>query len=784
MKLSLRMVLVAVVAGILALTGSAARADVCGDVNGNGKVDVGDASLALGAALNLRQLTPAQFARADIGGTGKITVADVTRILHAALGLADLSAGCNSQTGATVSTIVGSSVVFADGPAQSARFYGPEQLAVDSAGNVYVADRLNNRIRKVAPDGTVSTIAGSDPGFADGPGLTTARFRGPNGIAVDANGVLYVSDAGNERIRKITPDGMVSTIAGNPPLGTDGTAFGDFLDGPALQAEFSVPAGLAVDSKGDLFIADVFNNRIRELTPNGVVSTLAGNALPSVPGLPDGPPGIGSMITPNGVAILNATTLVVADTGDMEIRTIDIPTGTLKTLSGNPMLDMNNFPIGGFQDGDPTKAQFNSPTSAAVGPDGTVYVADTGNNRIRVVDPMGNATTFAGNDTPASQDGKGTVATFNSPDGIATDAQGNVYVADTGGDVIRKIAPDGTVKTLAGQADEGYQDGPAGQALLLLPEAVAVGPDGSVYIADSGNNRIRKMDPTGNVTTVAGTGTAGFADGPALTAEFDDPTDVALDASGKIYVADRANQRIRVIDTMGIVSTLAGNPSADAMGNPMGDFANGPTTAAKFNRPRGLAVAPDGTVYVADSFNHRIRRIGTDGQVTTVSGSDTQGFQNGAASTALFSYPQKIALDAQGNIYVSDLGNDLIRKISTDGIVTTVAGAPQIDQDGFIVRDFRDGPALDARFNLPEGLQVDKSGNIYLADRGNNRIRKIGTDGNVTTIAGGQDIGLKDGAGTSARFNNPIGLALDNNGNLIVADFLNSRIRRISLNGQ
>ena len=333
--------------------------------------------------------------------------------------------------------------------------------------------------------------------------------------------------------------------------------------------------------------------------------------------------------------------------------------------------------------------------------------------RYNCPDPnLGNVTTLAGNGTRGFADGPGNTAQFNNPYGVAFAPNGNIYVADTYNQRIRVTNPTtGQVTTLAGTGTEGFADGPGTNARFNYPTGVAVAPNGNIYVADQGNQRIRAINPTtGQVTTLAGTGTPGFADGPGNTAQFDYPTGVAVAPNGTVYVADQENQRIRAINpTTGQVTTLAGTGTEG--------FADGPGTNAQFNNPYGVAVAPNGTVYVADQENQRIRAINpTTGQVTTLAGSSA-GFADGPGNTAQFLYPQGVAVAPNGTVYVGDTGNNRIRAINpTTGRVTTLAGS---------TAGFADGTGTNAQFNFPYGVAVAPNGTIYVADWFNHRIRTI-----------------------------------------------------------
>lgn len=324
--------------------------------------------------------------------------------------------------------------------------------------------------------------------------------------------------------------------------------------------------------------------------------------------------------------------------------------------------------------------------------------------------------TLAGTGTSGRTDGPGSTATFAGPGQAALDAQGNLYVADTDNHCIRKVTPAGVVSTLAGSGTAGYLDGPAATAAFNAPKGVAVDGQGTVYVADYGNNCIRAISPAGMVSTWAGTTAPGLQDGPATTARFWEPTGLACDQQGNLYVADSRNERIRQITAQRVVSTLAGSGPTDVK-FVTDNFADGPAAAALFYYPYGVAVDARGTVYVADYQNHRVRKIAA-GTVSTVAGS-TGGYAEGVGSQAKLYLPTSLAVDASGVLYVADWGNGCLRRIEPTGQVSLFAGNPR-------TLGYADGPAATSLFSRSVGIAVLPSGAVlYVADSNNRRIRQL-----------------------------------------------------------
>lgn len=647
----------------------------------------------------------------------------------------------------------GNDAVDAAGPA--ARLHAPRGVALDAHGNLYVADELNHTIRRISPAGEVSTLAGLPgvPGSADGP-AGKARFNHPFGIAVDGGGTLYVADSENHTVRAVTPQGLVSTLAGL--AGQPGSS-----DGIGSAARFSSPFAVAVDRDGDVWVADYDSSTIRKIAPGGRVMTLAGQTC--APGFVDGKGDAARFNHPTAIALEPSGAALVADNNNA-IRRVT-KDGTVTTLL------------------DRTSQQSFSP-GLATDAMGRVYILDRGQGAVLKLTPAGETAVLAG--SPPSQftiwgslDGHGGEARFNSPWALAVDAAGTVFVADTGNDLIRKINPAGDVTTLAGLAGAyGHADGIGQNARFFFPRQIAVDRSGNIYVPDNGNHVIRKITPDGAVTTLAGmAGVRGSADGTGSAARFELPSGVAVDPAGNVLVADSGNQTIRKITPDGRVTTLAGEPgfysSEDGVGS-----------AAHFFSPLGIACDESGNAYVADTGNQTIRKIMPDGRVTTLAGlPGTRGSTDGSGSAALFSSPWGIAVDGAGNVFVSDEFNSTIRKITPDGNVRTVAGRAAS-------WDHIDGNADAARFYFPTGIATDASGNLWIADSWNQAIRMLTPDGEVTTVAGPMASsapwvdraypvgpGRTDGTGSGALFNQPEGIAVGPDGTVFVAEMGNHAIR-------
>ena len=677
-----------------------------------------------------------------------------------------VSAAANRQAQEPIiSTVAGPLLPYNGARATTQAIDHPKSVAVESGGTFYVSSAAHNRVYRITSDGTLTLFAGSSYGYGgDGGTATAAQLSDPHGIALDAAGNLYIADTANHRIRKVTPAGVISTVAGTESAGYSGDG------GAATLAELNWPHGIAVDAAGNFYIADTGNHCIRKVTSAGIITTVAGNGTEGFYG--DGGPATSAMLAyPFGVTVDAAGNLYIADSNNQRIRKVT-SAGIIGTVAGS---GIQGF---GGDGGAATAAQLNNPYGIAVDVAGNLYIADTDNNSIRKVTAGGVISTVAGDSNSGfgGDGGAATSAQLFNPLAVAVDPAGNLYIADTENHRVRKVTAAGVISTVAGIGIHGFSGdgGAATAAHLSWPNGVTLDSAGNLYIADSENHRIRMVTAGGIIITIAGNGHYGFSgDGGAATAaEFRLPSSVAVNNAGDLYIADTRNHRIRMVTAGGIIRTVAGN-GIEGFG---GD--GGLATAAQLNHPNSVTVDAQNSVYITDGGNQRIRRVTASGIISTVAGNGTQGSDGdgGLAISAQLFNPVGIAVDTMGNIYIADTSNQRIRKVTVGGVISTVAGNGMrgFSGDG--------GPAISAELSNPFGVAVDTMGNLYIADTGNYHIRKVTTGGVISSVAGNGNDGFSGDGGpaTLAQFGDAQGIALHAVSNIYISDTSNHRIRLVT----
>ena len=708
--------------------------------------------------------------------TGSLTLTNQTLTLTngTVAGVSTLSGG-TFTTAYNVTNFVGNGTTGStDGTGTNAPIYYAWGLSpVDNNGTFYAVDG-NNKIRRITAAGVITTVAGSGtPASTDGTG-TNASFNTPTSITFDTNGNLYVVDFFGNKIRMITPAGVVTTLAGSGSRA--------FADGTGTNASFNYPWGIVTDNLGNLYISDRDNGRIRKLViATGVVTTLAGNGS----GTSTDGTGTNAIVSyPTGLTIDPATgTMIVAD--GSRIRRVTFA-GVVTTIAGNT----TNATI----DGVGTNASFNGPLGFAADSAGNIFVGEQTGYRIRKITPAGLVTTIAGSGTATTVNGIGASASFNQVLGVTIDSFGNIYAFDLG-HYIRKLIPIpsnpftsytgslnvstiyantginsmrlgadyGVVTTFAGSGANSDVNGTGTGASFNTPEGIVYDPfSNCFYVVGRGSTALRKVTLAGVVTTLA-TGMASARNG------------VTVDPAGNIYVVQGYNINIvNKITPAGVVTVLAGSGVCNSI--------DGTGTNASFNNPYGLTCDPTGNyLYVSDCAGggpggNKIRRVTLAGAVvTTVAGTGGAGSTDGnALTTATFSQPQGLACDSAGNLYIND-GTNKIRKLSLAGVVTTVAGS---GSSGGV-----DGVGTNATFSDTRGIVVDPvTNNLYVADATGAIVRKITPAGVVTTIAGQAGVNSTvNGLGSDARLNLPTDITIDPAGNLYTTDQNGHVIRKITL---
>jgi sugar lactone lactonase YvrE len=747
----------------------------------------------------------------------------------------------NRQTGimAIVAGIPGPSGQTGDGgPAVSAKFRGPEGLRLDQAGNLYIVDTGNFAVRKVDTNGIITTYAGTlhSSGYSGDGGLaTSAKLGGPSYIAIDHAGNLFISDLINNVIRRVdATTHIITTVAGNNTSGFSG-------DGSAAtSAQLNSPNGLAFDSKGNLYICDRGNNVVREVAAGtGIITTVAGVGGSSGSTGDNGPATSALLNFPWSITMDSSDNLYIGDFLNGAVRKVDAISQVITTVAGT------NGSQGNSGDGGPaTLAQLSNPTDLAFDNFGHLYVADLISTTVREVDFQPSFPNTAVGSTSSSQNlilqvtGTLTINSISVPNsqggtpeysvGSLTGTGCSIGSPITGGSngipcvlpvtfspaypgarrvPVVILANDGSavtfvdgltgvglgaqigftpavITTVAGNGTLGYtgDGGAATSATFQQPFGVAVDFQGNLFISDFSKDVVRRVDATTHVvTTVTGNGTAGYSGdlGPAASGVLQSPSGLSFDASGSLYIADSGNQAVRKIDpATGQISTFAGNGLATYSGD------GAAASSASLHTPKDVAFDDEDSLFISDSANNALRRVdATSLLITSAAGNGSSGStgNGGLAVNALLSGPAAVAVNTAGDVYIADDSNNVIRKITADGKnITVVAGTGTAGFSG------DGGLATSAKINNPQGLAVDSAGNLYIADSANNVFRKVSASTqNVITLAGDKVANAAGYSGdnhaaTSALLHTPTHPALDAAGNIYFADSANGVVRKIA----
>ena len=683
--------------------------------------------------------------------------------------------------------------------AASVPFLGPLDMAEDANGNLYISSPDLHVIRKVGTNGLITTFAGTGGQAFDGDGdlATKALFNQPHGLAFDASGNLYVADRGNHAVRKIDTNGIITTVAGK---GGDSGFSGD--GGAATSAQIREPYDVVFDSAGNMYISSY--RRIRKVDTSGIITTIAGDGGETYR---EGDLATNASIQdPAHMVFDKSGKLYFADFKRHVVNVIDTD-GKIYTVygvgdeSGTSSDDPKrlNTPFG--------VAYHNWKVDARNEDEELLYIMDYHNHVIIQLQlPSGGSTNAQryteaeilwGSEGDAGFAGDGDSdwdenARFNQIENMITsfsaDAAGlkAVYhISDYANHRVRKIVEEETfanntdassMSTVAGADIYNGTNIAANTARLYIPRNSAFDKNGNYFVADQGLHIIRKIDTNGIITTVAGTpGVSGFSGdgGAATSAKLNNPRGVTVDSQGNLYISDTQNHRIRKVDTNGAISTLAGDGSEAHSGD------GGASTSAKINFPYQITVDASDNVYFADYSNNRIRKIDTNGTITTVAGTGTAGYDGDGnqATSAKINYALGVTVDASGNLYIADSGNNVIRKVDTNGNISTLAGST----DGS--SGYNEGSGSEAKFNYPSTLATDSKGNVYVTDSSNNRVRKITPGGTVSTVVGNGNRGYEnseDFAALTSGITAPYGIAIDANDNIYLSDSWSYLVRKIT----
>jgi len=583
-----------------------------------------------------------------------------------------------------------------------------------------------------------------------------------DGVAVDSKGNVFISHRSKNRIRKVDKDGIITTVAGNGAAGFSGD------NGPALKASFNFPAGLCLDKAGNLYVADRNNHRVRRIDTSGIITTVAGAGTPDMGG--DGGPAVEAHLNyPSDLVCDGKGNLYISDRSNNRIRKVDSQ-GIISTVAGM------GLPEFGGDFGPATGAFLKYPFGIDLDAKGNLYIADRGNNRIRKVDSQGIITTVAGDGTHffSGDYGPATRASLAYPTDVVADGSGNLYIADRNNNRIRKVNSLGIMTTVMGIGRYEYNGDNeiASETTLHLPFALALSTDGKLIIVDRNHFRVRSMDLKSHaIATLAGNGDSWFrgdgGTGTGATLEF--PSGIGIDSKGNVIFSDKMHNRLRFIDRKGFIYSLAGS---DHQGNE-GD--GGPVSEASLYLPDSMAVDRNDNIYFVSpqGSSKIVRKIDPQGRITLFAGNGVLGDKgdSGPATQASFGVIQDIAVDDQGNVYLADLTNRKVRKVDTQGVISTLASETWLK-------------IVDEEIH-PNGIAVNKSGEIFISDSGSSKIRKIDRAQNVVTFAGtGEFRDFGDGGpAIQAGIRSPGGLTFSPDGELYIAEETSHRIRKINKAG-
>jgi hypothetical protein len=691
----------------------------------------------------------------EIDRDGNLLIGDITNQVIRKI---DLSTGIiTTIAGAHASGYSGDG-----GPATSARLNTAYTATGDGAGNIYIADNKNNVIRKIDTSGMISTFAGTGTAghTGDGGPAKNATLSGPYSVWADPAGNLYINELGSgaSYVRLIDTAGIIHTLAGIGTAGFTGEG------GLGTAAEVNTPHGTVTDGLGNVYVADETNQIIRMINPAGNIVTIAGQHGSGGTTGDGGPALSGKVWYPYGLAIDASNNLYEPDASGNKIRKLSLNTALPATPS-DATVTQKLF-VASTAAVTPSAATFTPSNEFSVG---TLSGCTLG-TQLAANAPCTVPISF----TPSA-------AGLRSAQLSIIDGSGNaslIGITGMGTAPEAAFAP-ATISTVAGSGDAGFSNtaGPASSAQVSAPRGGMVDGAGNLYFADSGNNVIRRIDAaSGTMATVAGTSHAGFSgDGSLATAaQLNAPAKVVVDAAGDLYIADTGNNAIRYVDAAsGNISTIAGTGTSAYTGD------GGAATAATLNHPQGLAVDLGGHVYVADTGNHAIRYFGKGGQISTFMGNGTAGFagDGGNVHDAVLNAPQAVLLDGHGGVYVADTGNSVVRMVPATNKVATIAGTQGRDAnagDG--------GLAASATLANPSDIAMDAAGDLYIAAK--DRIRIIDGNGGISTIAGTGETGTysgEGGAATNAVLPSPASnLFVDSAANVYVAETSGNRLLEIA----